>query len=183
MSIYAKFCMETMSQGKWQLCTREVFPFPAEAWQRQAGDTRTLVEFPFASPNRMLNTFLGGIPNEVRCELISAPKGVPKDISIEALAVLVPQPWRDDDYGGTPDTLTVSDVLCGSAHYQYGFSWLTLSELTTFDYETPCPDLSDPSHETTTYRRALGEEFFEHVRAMEQLGSPDAVRLVFCFES
>lgn len=74
----------------------------------------------------------------------------------------------------------------------HSYSWLTLSELTSFDYERMTEDrrctqgndggcTCDPGQgEEMTYRQFLGEHFFKAIEELRQLG---AERIVFWFDN
>ena len=114
--------------------------------------------------------FLAGVRNYSALRPISEPRGLPDDFV---------------DLDGGP---FVGD---------HSFSWLSVEELTAFDYDAEMEDrrtrvqvapnfwnggaTAEPgSGEMTTYREFLGEEFFRDLAALKAGG---AERIVFGFDS
>lgn len=58
----------------------------------------------------------------------------------------------------------------------FGFSYITLKELLSFDYDAKILDKDE------THREWLSEEYFEHLELLKTLGEPDDVRIVFYFD-
>lgn len=64
---------------------------------------------------------------------------------------------------------------------EHSFSWLSMDELTSFDYDKEFDDTDIPSgSRKTTYRIFLGPKFFDELGKLRELG---AERIVFGFHS
>lgn len=130
---------------------------------------------PFGWRSYSIFGFLADVRNYSDCTPISQPKGLPKDSehlnkSSNGLMTL------KDEIENEPDLNSLS--------------FLTLKELTEFNYENTLIDKRNPTEtslghwtegEEITYRNFLGEEFFIDLKALQQLGEPEAVRIVFWF--
>jgi hypothetical protein len=134
-------------------------------------------ENPFDWRNYSMFAFLAGVRNYDRCEPLSEPRGLPKDISIEVM----------EEY----------EKLRYDAH---SASFLTLKELLDFDYEKEfwnrritkqtSPNswngaslAEEGEGEIISYRDNLGEWFFIHLNELKELGEPEDVRIVFWFDN
>lgn len=115
-------------------------------------------EQPFYDRNYNLFGVLAGVRN-YDLPIIAEPRGIPVDVS-DVVA-------------------TEYDKWFGDAHTA---SWLTVAELTGFDYEQL---VSDPyeEDEQVPLRDILGEGYFERLEQLTALGAPDSVRVVFWFDS
>lgn len=182
MSTWGTFCAELRLNGKWILNQQEIFPFPDDAWQRQVGDKRTRWAFPFATERYHLYAFLAGVRNEFGCVPLAEPKGVPEDISADALEIFAPGPWVVDEYGESREAGSVEEILRVAGNDRWGFSWLTLAELLAFDYEQRFLDVSNVPYTTTSYRSFLGDAYMQCLDALKRLGPPNDVRIVFAFQ-
>lgn len=182
MSTYGTFCVELRLNGRWVLNEQEIFPFPEDAWQRQPGDSRTRWAFPFAGERYRLYAFLAGIRNTFGCEALSEPKGVPEDISMDALKVFVRGHWLVDGYGGSREAESVEEILRVAQGEHHAFSWHTLADLLKFDYEKRFLDVSDTPYTKTSYRSFLGSDYVHCLDSMKRLGNPSDVRIVFAFQ-
>lgn len=112
--------------------------------------------------------FLADVRNYSAVPPIAAARGVPPDISKEVRADI--DHWECD----------------GHTH-----SWLSMSELMSFDYDQPVEDrrvtINGDGGRTappgkgrmTTYRKFLGEWFFQELATLNALG---AQRIVFWFD-
>lgn len=128
---------------------------------------------PFSDRRYSVFGFLADIRNYSDVPPISLPRGLPNDVSI-----LV-----KDEYGDGIDW--------------HSSSWLTVQELTDFDYDAPMENrrvtrmlsdgwlsggcTCDPGEgEQTTFREFLGEQFFNDLR---ELQSVKIDRIVFWFDN
>lgn len=180
MGLYSRFVVEVRRAGQWKPNEKEIFPFSQTAWQRQAGDTRTMCEFPLISAGRATYAFLANVQNDAQCEFLSECRGMPDDVSFEALQAVADQNLftSDSTYGGYVEFKTPHEILAGSGVDAVG-SWLALDELQAFDYNKTFIDRTDEEGETITYRDFLGDEFQVCLEAMATLGAPADVRLLF----
>lgn len=104
--------------------------------------------------------FLAGVRNYSAVTPLATPRGLPKD------AVVEDEGWLGD----------------------HSHSWLSVEELTAFDYDQPMEDrrvtrqiTAEPGGgEMTTYREFLGPAFFAD---LEKLKAAGAERIVFGFDS
>ena len=113
--------------------------------------------------------FLAGVRNYSAVSPITAQRGFPRDAS--------------------PEVREEKDQWEGDAH---SASWLTLAELTAFDYDAPMEDrrvnrngsggcTCEPGEgKKTTYREFLGEKFFEDLASLKAAG---AERVIFWFDN
>lgn len=182
MGTYSTFCVEVKTSNEWKINRKEIFDFSPDAWQRKPGDTSDQSAFPFTGGGRSVYAFLGGVRNEFGCVPLSEPRGLPEDISDEALEIFAPGPWTVDGYGGSYEAESVSEKLQVSGGRFYGFSWLMADELLGFYYEQSFVDVSELPHVTRSYREFLGEGYMQTIEALRTLGEPANVRLVFAFE-
>lgn len=129
---------------------------------------------PFDWRNYFMFGFLAGVRNYSGITPISNRRGVPEDASSEAAGSITG--WDID----------------GHSH-----SWLTVTELMSFDYDASVEDrrytgmdprgfmsgalTADPGNgEITTWREALGQAFFDDLKRLEAEG---ADRVVFWFDN
>lgn len=141
-----------------------------QAERKVNGNWEEVDVVPFDWRSYSMFAFLVGVRNYSAITPISPPRGLPAD-AIET------------EYGAH-----------GGDH---SFSWLTLHELLSFNYDQPLEDrrytrqegpnffngaaTAEPGEGTmTTYREFLGEAFFED---LEKLKAADAERIVFGFDS
>lgn len=144
--------------------------------------------------------FLAGVKNYSRCEPLSEPKGLPEDS--EHLNSPSPYAYDTNPMNGEkiPDSekeTIKQDLLEGGYH---SHSYLTLKELTEFDYDKTfwdrritkqtapnCWDgaalAEEGEGQTITYREHLGEGFFKDIEQLKTFGQPEDVRVVFWFDN
>lgn len=108
-----------------------------------------------------------------------------------AIPPIAPRRGLPDDFVMPRDQFDETDLG------DHSFSWLSVEELTKFDYDQPVEDrrytrqegpnffngaaTAEPGHGTmTTYRAFLGEGFFRDLQKLQELG---AERVVFGFDS
>lgn len=164
---------EVRRDGQWET-VGAVFPLDkfGAKWEK-----RTHTEEPFGWRNYGMFGFLAGVRNDSAVEPLSAPKGLPPDISPKVREAA--EYWEAD----------------GHSH-----SWLSLRELDSVDYEGPVenrrytrqvgPNSFDggataPAGAGVLEKRAdfLGEHFMRHLEVLRTLGAPDDVRVVFWFDN
>lgn len=159
--------------GKWEKVTNHfsLDDFSKSYYKKDKGD------HPFDWRNYSMFAFLADVRNYDCCEPISEPKGLPKDVSDE-----VKNEHNDWD--------------CDA----HSASFLTLKELTDFDYDksfwnrritkqigpnafTGAGLAQEGEGKIITYRENLGEWFFKHLEELKELGEPEDVRIVFWFDN
>ncbi len=140
--------------------------FDKKWYKKEKGD------YPFDMRHYGMFGFFADVRNYSRCEVISELKGFPSDTCNEI-----------KEESGTWD-------LDG-----HSYSFLTLRELTEFNYEKRFWDrritrngngaaLAEKGEgEMVTYREFLGEWYFKHLEELKQLGKLDDVRIVFWFDN
>lgn len=148
------------------------------AQKRTDGKWETLPFVPFDWRGYGMFGFLADVRNYSAIPPISPARGLPDDI-------VRPDP---NFYGEHDDHLDIGD---------HSFSWLTVEELTSFDYDQPVEDrrytrqegpnffngaaTAEPGQgKMTTYREFLGEGFFRDLDELKKIG---AERIVFGFDS
>lgn len=183
------FLAEVKRNGKWTLNTEDVFYFPEDAWQREKGDERTHWAHPFSARGRFyeLFGFLAGVRNESKTIVLAEPRGVPADTSDESLEYLAPYYDRCNvnNYCGqkVDDPQSAQEFVERCSGDRFCYSYFLLSELLAFDYDQPLVDKSEEPPFATTYRKFLSEiGYFDEIEALKKLGSPENVRILFCFE-
>ncbi|MEH6419902.1 hypothetical protein [Pseudomonas sp. CGJS7] len=130
-------------------------------------ETGSYVEIPDMPTNYPLGTriytrfaFLADVRNSFNIVPISSPRGLPYDIS--------------------PKVLHESEGCEGLDH---DYSWLSIDELLSFDYDQPLRFREGgrgPGCTAATYRELLDDDFLPEVRQLQALG---ATRLVFWFDN
>jgi hypothetical protein len=98
---------------------------------------------------------------------IAEPRGWPDDLSDEVRAIL-----HAAETAETEDALPEGEIWPGD----HSFSWLTLRELLEYDWQcrTSWED---------TYAECAGQFYTKVIPALQTLGDPDDVRIVFGFDS
>ncbi len=157
MGTYMRAVAEVKTLGGWKANTAAVFMHPVPEWNTAAEDRRPFIEKPFYWQSYGMFGFLAGIRNYSETRVLAEPRGLPDDCSRDAATWL--QDWSE----------------C------YGFSWLNAAELLSFDYEQAFLDQRESPPKATTYRKFLGELFFEHLEALRGLGEPTSVRVLVSF--
>lgn len=128
---------------------------------------------PFAWRSYGTFGFLADVRNYSHVPVIAPPRGFPDDVTAEVVLV-----WRElwDQDG-------------------HSASWLTVAELTAFDYDQVFWDrrvtkngngaaLADEGEgEHLTVREFLGTGFFHDLDQLATLGAPEDVRVVFWFDN
>ena len=147
--------------------------FPPDSFEEQIGQ-RGPFSAPFRNGHYGLFGFLAGVRNYACCEPLAKPRGLPDDC---------------DKVGGCIAN-DIDDLVDLES-----CSWLLLSELLNFDYETvfwnrrvrkgidhaALADEGEGIHQT--YRELLGPNYFETLGVLESLGEYDRVRVVFGFDN
>jgi hypothetical protein len=194
MGTYMHLLAETRRNGRWEMNRRPVFPPPPKQANGEPWATA-----PFGWQSYRLFGFLAGVRNESGTVELARKRGLPEDISKDALLVIAPRshcdgafmvdPAQDDepeiDLYDFENRMrlgkTVKDVLIASPEDRGSHTWLTADELFGFDYEQQLIDRREAPPLITTYRELLSPEFFKHLGAMKSLGPPQDTRLLICF--
>ena len=153
--------------------------FPSDDWERSHYG-RAFVSAPFRNRNYGLFGFLAGVRNYSCCEPLDKPRGLPVDFDSKGGEAIV-----NEDEGSDP-----SEFAWDNFH---SHSWFVLSELLNFDYDKVFWNrrirrdgdgaalAQDGEGVHLTYREFLGLDYFDTLKIMQGLGTPDHVRVVFCF--
>lgn len=109
-----------------------------------------------------LFAFLAGVRNQHDIAPISEPRGIPSDVSPGVYSVF--DRWRSS---------------------QHSASWLSLEELTSFDYSAPVSFAKSERRDKQwadkkTWREFLGDDFFDELNKLKDL---NAERIVFWFDN
>lgn len=168
---------ERKRNGKWEKVGEH---FSLGEWEKEYYK-KEKGENPFDWRSYSMFAFLANVRNYDHCEPISEPKGIPNDVCDEIKSEY--EDWESDAHSS---------------------SYLTLKELLEFDYDkvfwnrrisrttynenggsfTNGAALAEEGEGTVlSYRENLGEFFFIHLKELEELGSPDEVRIVFWFDN
>jgi len=162
---------EVKENGEWEK-VGPVFDDPYYAPERPLSDwNQPKIDQPYVGRNYDLFAILAdvrngrgfaGVPTGTGFVPIAAPRGLPNDVTpgVEAQA----DSWGRD----------------GHSH-----SWLLLSELQGYDWDQVTTHVSyyTSVQWESTYRDSVGEHFFKTITALQALGHPDSVRIVFWFDN
>jgi hypothetical protein len=145
--------------------------FPADSFEKEQYNV-DFVSPPFRRRDYGLFGFLAGVRNHSCCEPLSEPRGLPDNC----------------DMAGGCLANEIEDL-----EGFHSYSWFLLSELLSVDYErvfwnrrvhrgkdgAALAQEGEGVHQT--YRDFLGQSYMDTLDTMKGLGSPDHVRVVFCF--
>lgn len=144
--------------------------------------------------------FLADVRNYSHCTPLSEPRGLPDDSE----HLNSPSPYSYDTSPMSGELIpenerkTIkSDLLDGGYH---SHSFVTLSELLSFDYEQTFWDrritkqtgpnswngaslAEEGEGKVITYREHLGEGFFKDLELLKSLGEPENIRVLFWFDN
>lgn len=164
---------EVRRDGKWEVVGK-VFPETSDYMRETYGP---MTSEPFGWRSYGMFGFLANVRNYSHAPVIAEPKyALPDDVSDEVR----------DAYGDGDDYHTTT--------------WLTLRQLQEFNYDQVMWDrrvtkqvapnywdgaalAEEGEGEHLTVRKFLHQHFFEHLKALSQLGEPDDVRIVFWFDN
>ncbi len=135
------------------------------------------IDMPFRNRNYSLFGFLADVRNYDQSTPLSPPKGLPLDISKDVFYKF--QEWENDNFAA---------------------SFFTLKELLDFDYEQKFWNKRMSTRDSynqlhyqksgvekngvlISYRKNLGENYFDVLNEMLGLGSPQNIRVVFWFSN
>ncbi|ELW7376288.1 TPA: hypothetical protein RXU73_004350 [Yersinia enterocolitica] len=184
MGTYIKTCAEIKTANGWKPVSYGVFP--PVPWHDMDEYEKPEISEPFRFQNYGMFGLFAGVRNDSQCLVLAEPRGLPDDISEEALLHLAPEILQVENYGWggvePPLPTTVSERISLSGADSYGYSWLSASELTEFDYDQTFTDQRTKPPETSTYHEFLGELFFLHLNALKAVSANDEVRVMFCFQ-
>ncbi|WP_157032671.1 hypothetical protein [Erwinia typographi] len=184
MGTYIRTCAEVKNAEGWQPVSYGVFP--PTLWHDMDGYESPEYSEPFKDQNYGMFGFFAYERNYSQCQVLAAPRGFPQDISEEALLFLVPEITQTESFCGysqseqpLPDD--VGERIALSRSDTYGYSWLSATELTAFDYDQTFTDQNPETPQTISYREFLGKRYFLHLDALKALSVHDEVRVLFCF--
>ncbi|EKN4700044.1 hypothetical protein AAIP73_002741 [Yersinia ruckeri] len=184
MGTYIKTCAEIKTANGWKPVSYGVFP--PVPWHDMDEYEKPKFSEPFRFQNYGMFGLFAGVRNYSHSQVLAESHKLPDDISEEALLHLVPEILQVDNYGwGWVEPLlpaTVSERISRSDADSYGYSWLSASELTEFDYDQTFTNQRTKPPETVTYRDFLGERYFLHLDTLKALSVNDEVRVLFCFQ-
>ncbi len=163
---------EVRKEGKWRRSKEPIF-----------GTDRYRTDEPFDQRSYGMFGFFADVRNYSNVPPISPCKGLPTDSE------------------GLNEKTAYHETLRESAEdiNYHSHSWLTLKELTDFDYDATFEDLryeetignvtngaaiAEPGKgNVVTFREFLGEWFFKEIELLKTLGEPENVRIVFWFDN
>ena len=165
---------EVRRDGKWE---RVSGIFPADEHERKYYNT-DFMDQPFRNRSYDLFGFLAGVRNYSAIPPLSAPRGLPDDLSEGVKEYTTEELW---DY--------------------HSPSWFLLDELLTFNYSQSVEDrrysaqagprswnngaTAEPgAEEMTTYQKCLPEEYFTSLAVLKDVvDNPKDTRIVFWFDN
>lgn len=186
--------IRSKESGKWEVSNKNIFP-----------DDYKKTDTPFNRRSYRLFSFLAGIRNDYGLNPISEQKGLPSDSEYLNKPSEYGYYERDMYFGQViPENergMKYTDIKY-DANY-YGHSFIMLEELLSFDYnkqfEDRCVSKVIKGNNTVmfgaafketvpvgegriiSYKEFLDELFFDELRLLQTLGSPEDVRIVFYF--
>ncbi|PHM72232.1 hypothetical protein [Xenorhabdus sp. KJ12.1] len=179
MGTYISTCVEIKKNDGWTLNTDNIF--------LSNEDNKQYVDNPFDWQSYSMYGFFVGIRNSSECVALSEPRGFPEDTSNEAMDIFAPlevPDWYNYGHGSNyePEKMSVIERLESTYRESYCYSWLSVAELLSFDYDQEFIDKCENPPKAKTYRRFLGNLYFEHLSILKSLGDPSKVRILFCFD-
>lgn len=147
--------VEKLEDGSWKSADKWM-PIPEDEREDYRDLTET-IEYGtrlYNGRNYALFAVLGNVRNYWRIKPIDEPRGLPVDCS--------PQVRTESDYWDSD----------GHSH-----SWFTLEELQSFDWTQKVPS------RTETLAECAGLFLTEALPALQALGEPDKIRIVFWFDN
>lgn len=184
MGTYIHTCAEIKTADGWQPVSYGVFP-PVR-WHDMDEYEAPAFSEPFMDQDYGMFGLFANVRNDSQSQVLAEPRGFPDDISEAALQHLVPRIFQMDNANGwgqyevEPPT-SVAERIAQADDEQYGYSWLSAAELTTFDYDQTFINQRRAPPEIVTYRAFLGEHYFLHLDALIALSAEYDVRILFCF--
>jgi hypothetical protein len=186
--------VEIKKEGKWQRSFDKVF----KGWNDE------LISAPFDWRSYGMFAFLANVRNYSHVPPLSKPKGLPEDS--EWLNSPHEYAYEVNPMSGEviPYTERETNRRHISEYDYHRHSFLTLKELTDFDYSQTFEDrrtsrttiiagggtvtngaaLADQGKgEITTFRTFLGTGFFQDLAQLQTMGTPQNVRIVFWFDN
>lgn len=132
--------------------------------------------FPFDWRNYSVFAFLANVRNYDCCEPISEPRGLPSDVSNDIDFI-----YKDEeDYVHSTSYLTVKELI--DFDYDKTF-WNRRITRTIGNFTNGAALAEEGEGKIVTYRENLGEEFFQDLEELKELGEPENVRIVFWFDN
>lgn len=135
--------------------------------RNSSGEWEQLDFEPFDWRSYGMYGFLANVRNYSEVPFISDHRGIPED-SLQFISK------TDCIWQGGFSTCDETSSLDNHGH-----SWVSLKELLEFNYDIEFDDVRYTCY-TTTVREFLGENFFEDLKTLEELG---AERVVFYFDN
>ncbi|MDH4602379.1 hypothetical protein [Pseudomonas syringae] len=179
MGEYIKTVLETRGPSGWRESEAAVFTNDP-TWPGHDASEFTRYAF-FWQSCTMYSLFADVRTREQGIVPIAPNRGLPDDASDEALQHLLGGWGGHSMYQSYDDIVTVAQKVANRNYDEsFGFSWLSPAELYAVDYDVLITSMDDPV-ETATLRDALGSLYFKHLDQLAQLGSPNDVRILFCF--
>jgi hypothetical protein len=169
---------EVRKKAGWKASKKEVFTCDPD-WPGMNGARFTAR--PFYNQNSVLFALLVGRKDIPGIVPLGDYRSLPEDSTPESVDELVGQYEyrRCDD----PDeVLTVDQRIRGRYDLDRGgFSWIGADELMAIDYDQLVPDYGQPA-QLIPLSDALGDMYMSHLKKLSRLGSPENVRILFCFD-
>lgn len=178
MGTYISTVVEILGPDGWRESEQEVFP-------NDQSESPKLTQRAFNWQQYIMFSLFADVRTQDHGVVPIAPnRGLPENASDSALEEILGgwgahgwlYPGRSEDEFKTVDQ-KVANRNCDEA---YGFSWLTAGELLAVDYDARITSMENPQ-KTEMLRDALGDRYFENLDQLTRLGSPDQVRILFCF--
>lgn len=184
MGTEIRTCAEKRTSDGWQPVSYG--SFPPVIWHDMDGYEAPAYSEPFRDQNYGMFGLFAGERNDSQCQVLSAPRGFPDDISEAALLFLIPEIKQTDTFCGygrfeLPQPDSVAERIALAEPDTYAYSWLSAAELLAFDYDRKFTDQRTTPPQETTYREFLGKRYFLHLEALRAVSAHDEVRVLFCF--
>ncbi len=178
MGDYIKTVVEVRNPSGWSESEVAVFTNNPN-WPGH--DSSEFTRYAFFWQNYTMYSLFADVRTRERGIVPIAPgRGLPSDASDSALLRILGG-WSHGDWYRPVEINTVAEKVANRQDDEaFGLSWLSARELQAVDYDALITSMDEPI-ETQPLRDALGALYFKHLDQLAQLGSPDDVRILFCF--
>lgn len=179
MGDYIRTVVETRGPSGWRESEAAVFTNDP-TWPGHDSSEFTRYAF-FWQNYTMYSLFADVRTREHGITPVAPDRGLPDDASDDALQHILGGWGGHGWFQSDDDCKTVAQKVASRNDDQtFGLSWLSAAELRAVDYDALITTRDDPV-ETMPLKDALGKRYFEHLAQLAKLGSPENVRILFCF--
>ena len=167
MSTYITSFAEVQRDGVWKK-VGEIFP-------DRFFDRVELKDHPFGNQNYAVFGFLANVRNYSMCECVTYYYGLPDDVSQE-----IQEDYESWEEYHTACHCYLDDLL--DVDYDREFENRRVTREIMPNVFNGAAIAKEGEGKMMTYKEHLGEEFFEHLAILKELGDPENVRVVYWFD-